>query len=160
MVSVKTVKILMVCTGNICRSPTAEAVFREFAKRRGLSERLQLDSAATHAYHIGEAPDQRSQKFAARRDYDLSQLRARQVQIQDFTEFDHILAMDQSNLQNLRQHCPPEAQHKLALIREFALGQQQQIVPDPYYGNAADFELVLDLCEQAAEVALRKLFGD
>lgn len=156
--SAKQIRILMVCTGNICRSPTAEAVLRALAERDGLSHRLQLDSAGTHGYHVGDAPDPRSQKFAAKRGYDLSALRAREVLPGDFLEYDHILAMDLNNLQNLSRNCPDSQRHKLALYLEFALDQGDRIVPDPYYGQASDFELVLDLCEQAAKATLNKLF--
>ncbi len=150
-------KILFVCTGNICRSPTAEVVLNKLARQQGLVHRLQFDSAGTHAYHVGEAPDKRSQKYAASRQYDLSGKRARQVNATDYVKFDYLLAMDQENLSVLRERCPSEYQHKLALFLEFTLALKNQSVPDPYYGEARDFELVLDLCEQAGHVLLQNL---
>lgn len=151
-------KILFVCTGNICRSPTAEAVVSKLARQQGLAHRLELDSAGTQAYHVGEAPDTRSQKYAAQRHYDLSALRARQIQQTDFAEFDYLLAMDRSHLQTLQALCPAKYQHKLALFLEFTLALDYQDVPDPYYGEQRDFELVLDLCEQAGKALLQKLY--
>lgn len=128
--------------GNICRSPTAEAVLRVKAKEAGL--RIVFDSAGTEDYHVGDAPDPRSIRHALRRGYDLSALRARQVSAADFTEFDLILAADEINLRALRQRCPQDQRHRLALF----LGDVA--LPDPYYGESADFEKVLDLVEKQA----------
>jgi protein-tyrosine phosphatase len=128
--------------GNICRSPTAEEVLRVHARRAGLE--LHLDSAGTENYHLGEPPDERSIRHAAKRGYDLSGLRARQVGPDDFRDFDLLLAADPLNLGVLRGRCPPEHHGKLALF----LGDRP--LPDPYYGEATDFEKVLDLVEKRA----------
>jgi protein-tyrosine phosphatase len=144
------VRVLFVCMGNICRSPMAEGVVRALAERAGLSSALEVDSAGTHAYHEGEHPDQRARKIAARRGYELSNLRARRVRDQDFSRFDQILAMDRQNLEFLRRLCPPEHVSKLGLFLNYAHGLAQDEVADPYYGGAEGFENVLDLCEQAA----------
>ncbi|NBX33855.1 low molecular weight phosphotyrosine protein phosphatase [bacterium] len=128
--------------GNICRSPTAEEVLRVHGRRAGLE--LQFDSAGTEGYHVGDPPDGRSIRHAARRGYDLTGLRARQVVAADFAEFDLVLAADEQNLSVLRRRCPPEHHGKLALF----LGDAP--LPDPYYGEATDFEKVLDLVEKRA----------
>jgi len=145
------VKILFVCMGNICRSPTAEGVFLQKMTQAGLSEQIHIDSAGTHAYHIGEPPDSRTQQAALQRGFDLSTLRARQVRHTDFEEFDYILAMDQRNYQLLRQQCPANLHHKLALLLDFAPQLGTREVPDPYYGGKQEFEKVLDLVETASE---------
>ena len=141
--------ILFVCMGNICRSPTAEGVFRHRAARAGLA--LDIDSAGTHAYHVGSAPDQRSMRHALKRGYDLSGQRARQVAPADFETFDHILAMDHDNLERLQAHCPPQYRHKLDLFMRYATQCQSDVVPDPYYGGDQGFDLVLDYVEDAAD---------
>lgn len=145
----KTPAILFICMGNICRSPTAEGVLRQRAKQAGLL--LEIDSAATHAYHTGDAPDPRSQAHAAQRGYDLSTLRARPVVADDFEKFDYLLAMDHDNLAQLTARCPEQQRHKLGLLMQFAKKHTAQIVPDPYYGAGADFDLVLDYVEDAAD---------
>ncbi len=151
-------RILFVCMGNICRSPSAEGVLRQRAEDAKLAEYLEIDSAGTHAYHIGEAPDKRSIAHAAQRGYALAHLRARQVQASDFVEFDYLLAMDEDNLALLKQRCPAAQQHKLGLFMQYApLSIGSKIVPDPYYGVAGDFERVLDYCEAAAEGLLAVL---
>jgi len=132
-------RVLIVCMGNICRSPTAEAVLRSQLQKAGLQ--IQVDSAGTEDYHIGAAPDSRSIKHASLRGYDLGGLRARQVNLSDFSEFDLILAADGANLAELKRRCPREHQHKLSLFLEDAA------VPDPYYGGVEGFEKVLDLIE-------------
>lgn len=150
------VKVLMVCLGNICRSPTAEAVLRELASRRpGLQ--LAVDSAGTADYHVGDAPDRRSQAAAAHRGYDLSGLRARQVSMADFDEFELLLAMDKANLAQLKRMAPPHRQDRLRLFLDYAPGCGHQEVPDPYYGGPDGFEQVLDLAEQAAHGLLDAL---
>ena len=143
--------VLIVCTGNICRSPTAEAVMRELAKKRGLAERVKIESAGTHDYHVGEPPDPRSQKHAAKRGYDLSAQRASQVKPQDFHAFDYILAMDRTHLRMLKSMAPENAKAKLGLFLEASGKWKGEDVPDPYYGGTAGFEQVLDMVEEAAE---------
>ena len=144
------VRILFVCMGNICRSPTAEGVVRVHLERAGLAADVELDSAGTHGYHIGKAPDDRARKAAAMRGYDLSALRARRVSDLDFVRYDRILAMDRDNLDELRQVCPAEHHHKLGLFLEYSRNFREREVPDPYYGGAEGFEHVLDLVEDAA----------
>jgi protein-tyrosine phosphatase len=139
--------VLFVCTGNICRSPTAEGVFRELAQRAGLVVRV--DSAGTHDYHAGEAPDRRAVAHARQRGYDLTLLRARQVAAPDFEEFDLLVAMDRGHLRILERMAPPVHRGKLRLMLEFA-GQPEGDVPDPYYGAGDGFERVLDLVEAAS----------
>jgi protein-tyrosine phosphatase len=142
-------KILMVCTGNICRSPTAEGVLRNVLEKAGLGQKVQIDSAGTHDYHCGEAPDRRAQLHAKRRGYDLSGLRARLVEEGDFAKFDLILAMDRGHLKLLQRASPPEHRHKVKLYLEFA-GMPDTDVPDPYYGGPDGFERVLDVSEAAS----------
>lgn len=143
------VRVLFVCMGNICRSPTAEGVFRALSERAGLGRRIEIDSAGTHGYHIGAPPDPRTQKAAAMRGYDLSRLRARRVREADFLRFDHILAMDRDNFASLRQACPAEERHRLGLMLDYGNSGERD-VPDPYYGGPEGFERVLDLIEDAA----------
>ncbi len=145
------VRVLIVCTGNICRSPTAESVMRELAKKRGLADRVTVESAGTHDYHVGEPPDPRAQEHAARRGYDLSGQRASQVGREDFQAFDYILAMDRSHLRMLRAIAPENAKAKLGLFLEASGKWKGEDVPDPYYGGTAGFEQVLDMVEEAAE---------
>lgn len=140
-------RVLFVCMGNICRSPTVEGVARVVIQRAGLEDQFELDSAGTHDYHVGEAPDRRSQQAALTRGYDLSLLRARQVGKDDFTRFDKILAMDLRNLTALRELCPLHLHHKLELFLRYADGFDDEEVPDPYYGGATGFERVLDMAE-------------
>lgn len=142
-------KILFVCLGNICRSPSAEAVFREIARREAPELGLEVDSAGTAGYHIGEPPDERSQEAARRRGYDMSPLRARMVEPVDFERFDLILAMDESNLSILRRRAPVAVRERVRLFLEFAPDAGTE-VPDPYYGGPAGFENVLDLVEAAS----------
>ncbi|MEW6690064.1 MAG: low molecular weight protein-tyrosine-phosphatase [Pseudomonadota bacterium] len=142
-------KILLVCTGNICRSPSAEGVLKELSRKENLD--LHIDSAGTHDYHVGEAPDRRAVAHARRRGYDLSGLRARQVETADFERFDLILAMDRGHLRILERLCPRERRHKLRL---FAAGED---VPDPYYGGPEEFERALDLIEAAARRLIDEL---
>lgn len=150
-------RILMVCMGNICRSPTAHGVMRHLLAQQGLAGQVEVDSCGTHSYHVGEPADRRSQKHALRRGYDLSDLRARQVEAKDFERFDLILAMDAHNLELLRQRCPAAQQHKLHLVTEYCSRQGNTGVPDPYYGGDAGFEQVLDLIEDACEGVLQAL---
>lgn len=150
-------KVLFVCMGNICRSPTAEGVSRALAERQGLADLFEFDSAGTHGYHIGAAPDGRASKAAAQRGYDLSTLKARQVNQYDFERFDYILAMDLENLSLLKQACPPQHHGKLRLFLDFAVDREESEVPDPYYGGPEGFEQVLDLIEDAANGMLAAL---
>ena len=144
-------KVLMVCMGNICRSPTAEGVLRSKLKEAGLDELVVVDSAGTHAYHVGEPPDHRSVKHARKRGYDLSGLRARRVSEADYAHFDLVLAMDFDNFKLLEEQCPPEHRAKLRRLSEFARRHDSPVVPDPYYGAAQGFERVLDLIEDACD---------
>jgi protein-tyrosine phosphatase len=141
--------ILFVCLGNICRSPTAEGVLRAVAAREAPELMLQVDSAGTAAYHVGEPPDPRTRQAAARRGYDLNALRARIVEPADFERFDLILAMDRENLRVLRRRAPADAHRRLRLFLEFAPEGAPEDVPDPYYGGPNGFEEVLDLVERA-----------
>jgi protein-tyrosine phosphatase len=143
--------VLLVCTGNICRSPTAEGVLREKARARGLGERVHVASAGTHDYHTGEAPDTRAMKHATKRGYDLSKQRARQVSARDFRDFDYILAMDRSHLRWLRALAPEDARAKVGLFMETSGTCKGADVPDPDYGGPDGFEHVLDMVEEAAE---------
>jgi protein-tyrosine phosphatase len=147
----KPYRVLMVCMGNICRSPTAEGVLRERLRAAGLGQHVQVDSAGTHGYHVGDPPDPRSQRHAKRRGYELAPLRARSVCDLDFEQFDLILAMDDANLQWLRAECPKAQHHRLGKLVAYARAAHDGAVPDPYYGEAADFERVLDLVEDACE---------
>jgi protein-tyrosine phosphatase len=151
------VKILFVCMGNICRSPTAEAVFRARVDEAKLSHLIHIDSAGTHDYHIGAPPDLRTQQVAKRRGYDMSQLRGRQVSVDDFSDFDYVLAMDNANLSILNKLRPHDAQSHLGLFLEFAIRHVEREVPDPYYGGAAGFEHVLDMVEDASEGLLQHI---
>jgi protein-tyrosine phosphatase len=136
--------------GNICRSPTAEGVFKALIEREQLASMIQIDSAGTHAYHVGKPPDERAQQAASRRGIDLSNQRARKVRHEDFLEFDYVLAMDQSNYEDLRELCHPDYESRLRLFMDFAENAPVRDVPDPYYGGAQGFEKVLDLIEQAS----------
>ena len=149
-------RVLFVCMGNICRSPTAEGVFRRALHAKGdLS--IEIDSAGTHAYHVGEPPDRRAVAAAQRRGIDLSGLRARTVVDDDFERFDLILAMDRDNLDLLHRRAPAHFHERIKLVMEFAPDAYTREVPDPYYGGTKGFEEVLDLLEQASRGLLREL---
>jgi len=150
MSETRKISVLFVCMGNICRSPTAEGVFKYLVDNEGLSGRIHTDSAGTHAYHIGERPDVRASQAALKRGIDLSPQRARRVSEADFLEYDYVLAMDLSNYEDLATLCPPDQIQKLKLFLDFAVGLAEREVPDPYYGGTTGFERVLDLIEQAA----------
>lgn len=150
-------KILFVCLGNICRSPTAEVVLRTVAAREAPELELEVDSAGTAAYHVGEPPDPRTREAAARRGYDLTAPRARIVEPADFERFDLILAMDREILRVLRRRAPTTAHQRLRLFLEFAPEAGPEDVPDPYYGGPNGFEEVLDLVEAATRALLAHL---
>jgi len=145
------VSILVVCTGNICRSPTAEGVLRAAAERRGLASQVRVASAGTHDYHVGEAPDPRAVKHASKRGYDLRTLRASQVEPADFSRHDYILAMDRGHLRLLKAMAPANARAKVVLYLDESASWKGEDVPDPYYGGPEEFERVLDMVEEAAE---------
>ncbi len=143
--------------GNICRSPTVEAVFRDLAAREAPALKLRIDSAGTHDYHVGDPPDRRSQAAARRRGIDLTALRARQLEAADFERFDYVLVMDERNLEDARAIAPGSFRAQLRLVLEFAPELELREVPDPYYGGPAGFEQVLDLAESAARGLLAEL---
>ncbi|MCC6302921.1 MAG: low molecular weight phosphotyrosine protein phosphatase [Gammaproteobacteria bacterium] len=151
------VRVLFVCMGNICRSPTAQGVFEELLRREGLTPWIEVDSAGTHAYHEGNAPDPRAQAAALRRGLDLSAQIARQVRSDDFERFDYILAMDRENLALLMERCPAPFGHKVSLFLGYAPHLGIEEVPDPYYGGVAGFDRVLDMVQAAAEGLLREI---
>ncbi|QJR11144.1 Putative low molecular weight protein-tyrosine-phosphatase [Usitatibacter rugosus] len=145
------VSVLVVCTGNICRSPTGEGVLRAKAKERGLDKAVHVASAGTHDYHIGDAPDARSMRHAIKRGYDLSAQRAQQVSEEHFEKYDYILAMDRSHLRILKALAPKGSRAKIGLYLEMSKSWKGEDVPDPYYGGPEGFETVLDMVEEAAE---------
>lgn len=146
----KKIGVIFVCMGNICRSPTAQGVFAKLVEEHGMQDRVVVDSAGTHAYHVGEAPDARSARAAAERGIDLMQQRARRVTVQDFHQFDYVLAMDSDNYNHLAAMCPEGCEAKLRLFLSFAPQLDIRDVPDPYYGGVTGFERVLDMVEAAA----------
>lgn len=151
------VKVLFVCMGNICRSPTAEGVFMHLVEEHNLQEQIGVDSAGTHAYHVGHEPDRRAQQTAAKRGIDISKLRARRVKEQDFEHYDYVIAMDEDNMRCLEDICPPEHEQKLILFLEYAPHVPETEVPDPYYGGPTGFERVMDMVEQAAQGLLEEI---
>jgi protein-tyrosine phosphatase len=152
-------RILFVCMGNICRSPSAEGVFRSLVAARAPQLSVELDSAGTHDYHVGEPPDERSIAAARRRGIDLSTLRARTVKAGDFDYYDLILAMDEQNLRELRRRAPAQRHDRIRLMMEFVPAATTRAVPDPYYGGPQGFEQVLDLLEEAAEGLLSEMLS-
>ena len=144
------INVLFVCMGNICRSPTAEGVFTRLVNTQQLDQYFVIDSAGTHAYHIGSAPDSRSQQAALERGVDLASLRARKVTYADFEEFDHVLVMDNDNYATLMSACPVDLQHKITYFLDYAPQLKVKEVPDPYYGDGEGFGRVLDLIEEAS----------
>jgi protein-tyrosine phosphatase len=152
-------KILFVCMGNICRSPTAEGVFRQLVRARAPRVEVEIDSAGTHDYHVGEPPDPRAVAAAARRGIDLKSLRARMVQESDFERFDLIVAMDRLNRTTLLDLSPEEYRDRIRLLMEFSPSNDVEDVPDPYYGGAVGFERVLDLVEEAAAGLLEEVMA-
>jgi protein-tyrosine phosphatase len=148
-------RILFFCMGNICRSPTAEGVMRAKLAEAGLD--VEVDSAGTHGYHVGDPPDERSQVHALERGYDLSALRARKLEAADFERFDLVLAMDEDNLAQAARLCPPARRERLKLLMDYAPQTRQRVVPDPYYGAADGFEEVLDLVEAGCDGLIAEL---
>jgi protein-tyrosine phosphatase len=157
MKTMRKVSVLFVCMGNICRSPTAEAVFRHRVEQAGMADKIRIDSAGTHDYHVGDAPDARTQRAAKQRGYDMSNLRGRQVEADDFMRFDYVLAMDNMNLVMLERLRPEDAQSYLGLFLDFAELHKEYEVPDPYNGGPEGFEQVLDMVEDAANGLLKHI---
>lgn len=149
--------ILFVCTGNICRSPSAHGVVSKIIINKGLGSIIKVDSAGTHGYHVGEPPDPRTREAALRRGIDLSEMRARKVVPEDYERFDLLLAMDRDNLAALMRGARPEFHHKLGLFMRYARHHEAEEVPDPYYGGARGFELVLDMVEDAGQGLIETL---
>ncbi|TAK54830.1 MAG: low molecular weight phosphotyrosine protein phosphatase [Gammaproteobacteria bacterium] len=150
-------RVLFVCMGNICRSPTAEAVLSELLRRESAGLEVEVDSAGTHAYHLGAAPDERAMAAARRRGIEMSSLRARLIELGDFERFDLVLAMDQGNYEHLLGMAPPQFHARIRLFLDFAPALGRREVPDPYYGGPTGFEDVLDLVETGARGLLSAL---
>lgn len=155
-------KVLFVCMGNICRSPTAEGVFRAMVEEAKLDHEITVASAGTHAYHLGQTPDPRAQAAAEKRGYDISPIISRQVSLEDFRDSDVILAMDWDNMTLLQQQCPRQYQHKIQLMMRYATDHDEATVPDPYYGGPDGFDTVLnyieDSCTGLLEVLRKRVF--
>ncbi len=151
------IKVLFVCMGNICRSPTAQGVFQALVEERKLQHRFEIDSAGTHAYHVNEAPDLRAQRAARDRGIELNHLRARKVIYGDFEDYDHILVMDDDNYEIMIEACPDEYQNKVKLLMDYAPNIDERHVPDPYYGGKFGFERVLNMVEEASAGFLKSL---
>lgn len=151
------ISVLFVCMGNICRSPTAQGVFRAMVESEGLAERIRTDSAGTIAYHVGEPPDRRARETADKRGINLNDLRARKVVAEDFERFDYVLAMDQDNYRDLMELCPPGMEERLHLFMDFAPQCAESEVPDPYYGGVAGFDRVFNLVEDASRGLLEHI---
>lgn len=153
-------KVLFVCLGNICRSPTAEGVFRDLVRRRGLENSIGTDSAGTSGWHIGAPPDPRSRAETQRRGVCIDDLRSRRVDAADFAGFDYIVAMDETNVADLEDMCPAHLRSRLHLFTEFAPGGTGSGVPDPYYGGADGFARVFDLIAQCSEGLLALIIAE
>ena len=150
-------RVLFVCTGNICRSPTADGVARQMIARLGLEGEIAVDSAGTTGYHAGERPDPRACAAAQKRGYDLRKLRARRLEERDFERFDLLLAMDEGHLEIMQGKCPPEYLHKVQRFMDYARRHDAREVPDPYYGGERGFDVVLDMIEDAVSGLLERL---
>ena len=151
------IKVLFVCMGNICRSPSAEGVFRKLVEEQGLANDIGIDSAGTIGYHVGESPDARAQAAALERGIDLSTLRARQFTPEDFIVFDYIIAMDEDNLRNILELDPGDGKAEVSLFLQFADQFDEREVPDPYYGGSNGFQRVLDMIEDASHGLLKHI---
>ncbi len=150
-------KVLFVCMGNICRSPTAEGVFRHMVYQRGLQQAFEIDSAGTHDYHLGHAPDARSQAHAKAKGYDISQLRSRLITAKDLQYFDRVLVMDERNYNRVTELSPPSERSKIQLLTDYCVTMQADHVPDPYYGGDAGFAQVMSIIEDACRGLLNDL---
>lgn len=150
-------RVLLVCMSNICRSPTAVAVLKHLVESKRLGNKVEIDSAGTHGYHLGEGADPRTKRAAASRGYDLSQHRARKVVFQDLEDFDLILAMDKTNQDKLRLMASPEQQAKIKLFMDYSANFEDDEVPDPYYGLGQTFDLVLDMLEDGSQGVLMEI---
>ncbi len=148
------IKVLFVCTGNICRSPTADGVFRKMVEEAGLSGRISVDSCGLSAYHVGELPDPRSREMAQSRGYDLSDIRSRKIKPSDYEQFDYVLAMDDGHLRDMRRQASSTHQTKIELFLDYHPQRTGQSVPDPYYGGANGFEHVFDMIEETSNSLL------
>lgn len=158
MNKIRNISVLFVCMGNICRSPTAEGVFRHVVKQAGMQDQIKIDSAGTHAYHVGESPDKRSQAKARENGVDLSAQRARKAMAEDFDRFDYIIAMDRSNLEDLKRLASNEEQRqKISLFMDYADDWGNSEVPDPYYGGSNGFQEVFDMVTSASEGLLEHI---
>jgi len=153
------IKVIFICMGNICRSPTAHGVFEQLVESKGLSDKIFTDSAGTHAYHIGESPDPRSQATAMSYGVDISHQRAQKVTVDDFEYYDYIIAMDSSNYYDLKQLAPTGLEHKIYRFMEFAPDWDNKDVPDPYYGGGNGFENVFKMVEAASEGLLKHILA-
>jgi len=151
------INVLFICMGNICRSPTAHGIFRQMIKEKGLQDSIAVDSAGTHAYHVGKKPDERSIQTALSRHVDIRDLMARQLGDYDFEEFDYLLVADQDNYYLTLENCPTEHRHKVKFILDFATRTTLKEVPDPYYGQGNGFERVYDLVEDACAGLMTEL---
>lgn len=151
------IRVLFCCMGNICRSPTAQGVFTKLVIEEGLSHLIEIDSAGTHAYHVGEPPDPRARETAQRRGIDLSRQRARRALAEDFEQFDYVLAMDEDNHRALSALCPPGLEERLKLFMNYAPHLEILEVPDPYYGGTNGFEAVFDMVDEAARGLLEAI---
>lgn len=160
MNDIRNTSVLFVCMGNICRSPTAEGVFRHVVKQHNLHDQISIDSAGTHAYHIGESPDSRSQSTALSRGVNLSAQRARKAVAEDFERFDYVIAMDRSNYEDLKNLASGSNLTKLHLFMSFAKDWGNDEVPDPYYGGANGFEEVFDMVQSASEGLLEHILAN
>lgn len=151
------IHVLFVCLGNICRSPTAHGIFQQKVNQAGLNAHVHIDSCGTGAWHVGNAPDERSVEAARKKGYDLSQLRARKLSVDDYARFDYILAMDARNLADVMKLAPKDYTGKMTLFLDYDKGEELTEVPDPYYGGSQGFERVIQLVEAASDGLLEDI---